>query len=143
MWTYPHSADVLREAGLKTIKHYIDKRRNTIATTIQDRPILEECRRAERLTGTPCRLRWWQQRLDYTGEEEREGGGGGGLKRYSPHSNPRPASRPGAASHRRPQSTSTCSSQGAAMRPREDEGRGTAEEEAAIDALFRAAHFAD
>ena len=60
VWVYPHSADVLREAGFKTLEHYIDKHRNTIARTIQGRPILEECKKVERLTGTPSRLRWWK-----------------------------------------------------------------------------------
>ena len=88
-WVYPHTADVLRAAGLQTLEHYIDKRRHTIATTIQGRPILEECRRAERLTGTPLRLNWWKQRLDYTGEEAKgekgkEAGDTGGLNSYAP-----------------------------------------------------------
>ena len=66
VWIYPHSADVLAEVGLRLLRHYIDKRRATIAKTIRDRPILLECGRAERLEGTPCRLCWWQQILDYS-----------------------------------------------------------------------------
>ena len=43
-WVYPHSADVLREARLKTVAEYIAKRRHTVMRSIADRPILEECR---------------------------------------------------------------------------------------------------
>ena len=56
VWIYSHSAGVLRAAGVKTLEHYIDKQRYTIATTIQGRSILEEWKRAERLTGTPLPL---------------------------------------------------------------------------------------
>ena len=55
-WVYPHSADVLREARLKTVAEYIAKRRRTVHRTIADRPILEECRGAERQCGSPVRL---------------------------------------------------------------------------------------
>ena len=65
-WVYPHSADVLREARLKTVAEYIAKRRRTVHRTIADRPILEECRGAERQCGSPVRLQWWEQDL---GEE--------------------------------------------------------------------------
>ena len=34
VWIYPHSADVLAAAGLRPLRHYIDKRRATIAKTI-------------------------------------------------------------------------------------------------------------
>ena len=60
-WVYPKSADVLREARLKTIREYIAKRRQTVLRTIVDRPILEECRGAERRRGSPVRLYWWEQ----------------------------------------------------------------------------------
>ena len=60
-WVYPKSADVLREARLKTIREYIAKRRQTVLCMIADRPILEECRGAERRRGSPVRLHWWEQ----------------------------------------------------------------------------------
>ena len=60
-WVYPHSADVLREARLKTVAEYIAKRRQTVFRSIMDRPILEECRGAERRRGSPVRLHWWEQ----------------------------------------------------------------------------------
>ena len=47
-WVYPHSADVLRAAHLRTIRESIARRRQTVLQAIADRPILEECRRAER-----------------------------------------------------------------------------------------------
>ena len=43
-WAYPHSADVLKAAGLCTVEEYIAKRRANIAKTIEGRRILEECR---------------------------------------------------------------------------------------------------
>jgi hypothetical protein len=33
-WTYPRSADVLNAAGLKTITHYMEVRRQTVANFI-------------------------------------------------------------------------------------------------------------
>ena len=61
VWVYPKSAAVLREARLKTIGEYIAKRRQTVLRAIADRPILEECRGAERRRGSPVRLHWWEQ----------------------------------------------------------------------------------
>ena len=89
IWVYPHSADVLEAAGLHPLRHYIDKRRATIATTIQGRPTLLECMGAERSEGTPRRLSWWHQVLDYKGEEAageegKEAGDTGGLNSYAP-----------------------------------------------------------
>ena len=69
LWVYPHSADELAAAGLHPLRHYIDKRRAAIAKTIQGRPTLLECMGAERSEGTPRRLSWWHQVLDYKGEE--------------------------------------------------------------------------
>ena len=61
---------MLAAAGLQPIRHYIDKRRATTAKSIRDRPVLVECMGAERREGTPRRLCWWQQVLDYSGEAE-------------------------------------------------------------------------
>ena len=60
-WVYPKSAEVLREARLKTVAEYIAKRRQTVLRSITDRPILEDCRGAERRRGSPVRLHWWEQ----------------------------------------------------------------------------------
>ena len=68
--------NVLHAARLKTVAEYIAKRRRTVHRTIVDRPILEECRGAERLCGSPVRLQWWEQdvgkevSLRGVGEEE-------------------------------------------------------------------------
>ena len=59
-WVYPKSVSVLRAARVRTIVEYIAARRQTILRTIADRPILEECRGAERRRGSPPRLYWWE-----------------------------------------------------------------------------------
>ena len=64
VWKYPKSADVLRAARLRTIGEYIAKRRQTVLCAIADRPILEECRGAERRRGSPVRLYWWEQEFE-------------------------------------------------------------------------------
>ena len=53
VWEYPHSADVLEAAGLRTIADTIAKRRSNIAKTIEGRQILKESREAERRRGSP------------------------------------------------------------------------------------------
>ena len=78
-WVYPKSADVLEKANLKTIREYVAKRRQTVFRAIKDRPILRECRGAERLRGSPVRLSWWEQEFEEEVElrgvdEEEEGG---------------------------------------------------------------------
>ena len=75
VWEYPHSADVLEAAGLSTIADTIAKRRSNIAKTIEGRQILKECREAERRRGSPPRIMWWDQELDFI----EEGGSDGGL----------------------------------------------------------------
>ena len=64
VWSYPKSADVLRAAHLQTIRGYIAKRRQTVLRAVADRPILEECRGAERRRGSPVRLHWWEQEFE-------------------------------------------------------------------------------
>ena len=88
-WVYPKSADVLRAARertiveyiaahrqniIRTIAEYIAARRQNILRTIADRPILEECRGAERRRGSPPRLYWWEQEVEeeLSSEEEEE-----------------------------------------------------------------------
>ena len=63
-WVYPKSADVLRAARLRPIREYVAKRRQTVLRAIADRPILEECRGAERMRGNPVRLSWWEQEFE-------------------------------------------------------------------------------
>ena len=75
-WVYPKSVSVRRAARVRTIVEYIADRRRNILLTIADRPILEECRRAERRQESPpCKkLYWWEQEveLDLSVEEEEE-----------------------------------------------------------------------
>ena len=54
-WVYPKSAGVLAAAWLHSIEYYTAKRRETVLTAIEGRPLLEECRKAERLRGSPSR----------------------------------------------------------------------------------------
>ena len=68
-WVYPKSADVLAAARLHPIEYYIAKRRETVLKAIEGRPLLEECRRAERLRGSPSRQYWWEQEYDLAGYE--------------------------------------------------------------------------
>ena len=66
---------VLRAARVRTIAEYIAARRRNILRTIADRPILEECRGAERRRGSPPRLYRWEQEVKLelsSGEEEEE-----------------------------------------------------------------------
>jgi hypothetical protein len=63
-WHYPSSEDVLAAAGLHTIKHYIDVRRQTIAAFIVNRPIFDLCQRGARKRGSSPRQFWWEQTFD-------------------------------------------------------------------------------
>ena len=63
-WKYPHSEEVLKKAGLHTINDYIGQRRTHIARKIAQRPVLAECKGAERRRGTPQRQYWWEQDLE-------------------------------------------------------------------------------
>ena len=78
-WVYPKSVSILRAARVSTIGKYIADRRRNLLRTIADRPILEECRGAERRRGSPPRLYWWEQEveLDLSKEEEEDDVDGG------------------------------------------------------------------
>ena len=39
-WVYPKSAEVLKKANLKSLRHYIQKRRHTVYGTISTCPVL-------------------------------------------------------------------------------------------------------
>ena len=60
----PKTEDVFEEVGLKTIREYIEVRRNTIAVGIINRPILKLCVDQETVRGTVRRLWWWEQSMD-------------------------------------------------------------------------------
>ena len=117
-WVYPHTAED------------IDKRRNTIWKSVRSRPIPEACMGAERREGTPRRLNWWHQTMDYSGKGK---GGGvyGGLRWLSA---PRPlAARPPAPSRLPPAGAPLA----AAVAGSAAGHGGTG----ALDTLWRAAHF--
>ena len=67
-------------ARLRPVATYIRRRRHHIAKTIEGRTLLEECRGAERRSGSSSRLMWWQQEMDLKeGDGAGVGGGGGGV----------------------------------------------------------------
>jgi hypothetical protein len=70
-WLYPRSKDVLDTAGLHTIAHYMDVRRQTVANFIVNRPIWELCAGAVRRRGSPIRPFWWDQPMDLDLAKER------------------------------------------------------------------------
>jgi hypothetical protein len=63
-WTYPNSAAVLDEVGLKTIAHYIGVRRQHIASYIVDKPIFQTCMDGVRRRGSGVCQFWWAQSMD-------------------------------------------------------------------------------
>ena len=63
-WAYPLSEEVLEKAGLHSIGHYIEVRRQTILNFIPDRPIYALCQDAVRKRGTGNRQYWWEQTMD-------------------------------------------------------------------------------
>ena len=58
-------------AGLQTIAHYMDVRRQTITNIIVNRPIWEPCAGAVRMRGSPIRPFWWDQPMDLDLAKER------------------------------------------------------------------------
>jgi hypothetical protein len=54
-WTYPNSAAVLDEVGLKNIAHYIGVHRQHIASYIVDKPIFQTCMDGVRRRGSSVR----------------------------------------------------------------------------------------
>ena len=59
---------------MQAIGDYIARRCQTVLWAIADRPILEECRGAEKRRGSPTRLYWWKQEfeVELLREEEEE-----------------------------------------------------------------------
>ena len=52
-WMYPRSEEVLEAVGMKSIAHYVDVQRQTVANFIVNRPIHELCMGAVRKRGLP------------------------------------------------------------------------------------------
>lgn len=63
---------MLQAADLRPIADCIAKRRANISQTISGRKTFKECQGAERWRGSPPRLMWWDQELDF-----KEDGGAG------------------------------------------------------------------
>ncbi len=64
VWTYPRSADVLEEVGLRKMEEYIRRRRNTVAEFVSTRPLFKACWDGKRLRGSPHHTFWWEQEFD-------------------------------------------------------------------------------
>ena len=60
-WEYPSIEEALEVAGMYTMEHYLNVRRNTLVENIATRPILELCRGAERQSGSAKKALWWHQ----------------------------------------------------------------------------------
>ena len=78
-WVYPKSADVLAAARLRPLAQSIVRCRRTVLAAIGERPILAECRGAERQRGSPSRQYWWEQEFELDAEDERDAGAPIGL----------------------------------------------------------------
>ncbi len=63
-WTYPNSAAVLDEVGLKTIAHCIGMQRQCIASYIVDKPIFQSYVDGVRRRGSSVCQFWWTQPMD-------------------------------------------------------------------------------
>ena len=75
-WVYPDSEKVLKEAGLRTVEHYIGVRRATVLRYVSERPIYELCMEAKRKRGTGKKTYWFeQQEMDLKEDEATADGG--------------------------------------------------------------------
>ncbi len=63
-WMYPNLAQVLEDAGLKTVAHYIAIQRQHIADYIVNKPIFSTCVEGGRRQGSSTRHFWWEQLMD-------------------------------------------------------------------------------
>ncbi len=63
-WTYPNLAQVLEDAGLNTVAHYIAVLRQHIANYIVNKPIFTTCVEGGRRRGSSTRHFWWEQPMD-------------------------------------------------------------------------------
>jgi len=60
-WRYPDTPAVMEEVGLHPIAHYVEVRRQTIASYIVNRTLFNCCVNGERRRGTNPHLWWWEQ----------------------------------------------------------------------------------
>ena len=66
-WEYPASEDLLKEAGLHRMEHYIQVCCDTIASYIMHRPIFNVCWGRGRRRGSRPRQFWWDQPMKLDG----------------------------------------------------------------------------
>ncbi len=64
MWMYPNLAQVLEDAGLKTVAHYIAVQRQHIANYIVNKAIFSTCVEGGRRQGSSTHHFWWEQLID-------------------------------------------------------------------------------
>jgi hypothetical protein len=62
-WVYLSSDKVLKECWMRTIQHYIDVWRKTIARYVVGSSIFAEFREADQRRGLVPRQGWWEQRM--------------------------------------------------------------------------------
>ena len=60
-WIYPSSESVLEDAGLFEIEVYIQRRRDTVFTFVQNREIYRECLGLETDVDNSEYIYWWKQ----------------------------------------------------------------------------------
>jgi hypothetical protein len=63
-WMYLNLAQVLEDAGLKTVAHYIAVRRQHIAYYIVNKPIFTTCVEGGRRQGSSTHHFWWEQPME-------------------------------------------------------------------------------
>ncbi len=71
-YIYPAPEDVYEEVGLYKVEEYINRRRQTVANYIRDRPIFDLCMEGERQRGTRPRKWWWDQEVNVDLESEED-----------------------------------------------------------------------
>jgi len=59
-WTFPPSAEVLKEAGLQTIQEYIRRRRETVKPYLQTTKIFDLCANSSPLASNNNQSVWWK-----------------------------------------------------------------------------------
>jgi hypothetical protein len=64
MLTYPNSAQILEDVGLKTVAHYIAVHWQHIANYIVNKPIFTTCVDGGRRQGSSNLHFWWEQSMD-------------------------------------------------------------------------------
>ena len=61
-WIWPNMSEVLEEAGLKTMRHYINVRQTNFWRKVESRPLIEICRNTTGISGSARHDFWWEER---------------------------------------------------------------------------------